>query len=40
MIHFFDRDEDNSINFSEFVQLMMYDTMDQTLYDQIGEKPN
>ena len=40
MIHFFDRDEDNSINFAEFVQLMMYDTMDQTLFDQIGERPN
>ena len=40
MITFFDKDEDNSINFAEFVQLMMYDTMDQTLFDQIGEKPN
>ena len=31
MINFFDNDGDNSINFSEFVKLMMYDTMDQTL---------
>ena len=31
MILCFDKDGDNSINFSEFVQLMMYDTMDTTL---------
>ena len=36
MIHFFDRDGDGSINFAEFVQLMMYDTMDQTLFEQLG----
>ena len=34
MIHCFDKDEDGSINFAEFVQLMMYDTTDRTLYDQ------
>ena len=33
MIHFFDKDQDNSINFAEFVQLMMYDYMDSTLFD-------
>lgn len=35
MIHFFDRDEDNSINFLEFVQLMMYDTVDNSLHEQM-----
>ena len=28
MINFFDTNDDNKINFEEFVQLMMYDTMD------------
>ena len=28
MIQFFDTNDDLSINFEEFVQLMMYDTMD------------
>ena len=26
MLHFFDKDQDGSINFAEFVDLMMYDT--------------
>ena len=28
MIRFFDTNDDERINFEEFVQLMMYDTMD------------
>ena len=32
MIYHFDKDDDGAISFSEFVQMMMYDTMDQTLY--------
>ena len=28
MISFFDTNDDSKINFEEFVQLMMYDTMD------------
>ena len=28
MINFFDTNDDSKINFEEFVQLMMYDTMD------------
>ena len=31
MVHFFDKDEDNSINFLEFVQLMMFDTTDEAV---------
>ena len=34
MVHCFDKDGDGSIDFAEFVQLMMYDTSDRTLYDQ------
>ena len=37
MINYFDNDDDNSINFSEFVQLMMYDTTDQTLIQRAKE---
>lgn len=32
MIHFFDSDGDGSINFSEFVRIMMYDTTDASLF--------
>ena len=31
MVFFFDNDDDQKINFEEFVQLMMYDTMDTTI---------
>ena len=34
MIRFFDKDDDGAISFSEFVQMMMYDTMDETLYSR------
>ena len=34
MIHFFDTNDDSQINFEEFVQLMMYDTMDQSVQVQ------
>ena len=40
MIHTFDFDSDGTISFLEFVQFMMYDTQDQQLFDQIGEKPS
>lgn len=33
MIFLFDVKGDGSINFQEFVQLMMYDTLDQNLFD-------
>ena len=39
MIYLFDVKGDGCISFQEFVQLMMYDTQDQNLFDQIGEKP-
>ena len=38
MIQLFDKNEDGSLDFQEFVQLLMYDTQDQVLYDKIGEK--
>ena len=28
MIHYFDKDEDGSIDFAEFVKVMLYDTTD------------
>ena len=37
MICFFDHDSDQHINFSEFVQLMMYDTLDESLLEQHEE---
>lgn len=33
MIRFFDSDGDGSINFAEFVKIMMYDTQDESLFD-------
>lgn len=34
MIKFFDSDGDASINFAEFVKIMMYDTTDESLFEQ------
>ena len=34
MIHFFDKTGDGNINFSEFVRVMLYDTLDESLFDE------
>ena len=36
MIELFDRNDDGLLDFQEFVQLLMYDTQDQVLFDLIG----
>ena len=38
MVMFFDNNDDQRINFEEFVQLMMYDTMDDTVEVTKGQK--
>ena len=38
MIYMFDEDTDGFIDFPEFVKLMMYDTVDENVYQQLGER--
>ena len=39
MIFLFDEKGDGMFDFRSFVELMMFDTLDQNLFEQIGEKP-